>query len=145
MKLKEQSVSVSAPRDLVFEVVAAAGKKIDATGTRSIVEFETAWRGRTIKTVEEVELFRPDRISYRWIEGPLEGVEEDITFGETGAGLTLMSYRGTFRPQPGALGWVRSFFFVRPTFNKLVLDHLREGGRIAEERARRSRVYPSAT
>lgn len=144
MRLKQQSVEVAAPRKLVFEVVAAAGKKVDGTGTVFTAEFDTSWRGRTIKTVEEIELHRPHRISYRWLEGPLDGVEEDITFDEVGPHQTSMTYRGAFETERGLRGWLRSFFFVRPAFDKLVLEHLREGKRVAEERARRSRVYPTS-
>lgn len=106
------------------------------------MEFETRLGDRVIKTVEEVQLRRPDRIGYRWVEGPLDGVEEEIRFEEQRRGETLMTYSGSLEAPRGLVGWLRTFFFVRPVFNRLVGEHLVEGKRVAERRAARSRVHP---
>jgi hypothetical protein len=134
---------VEAPRELVFEVVSSAGKEVGEAGHEKLIEFETTWRGQVYRTVEAVALYPPDRIAYRWTEGPLSDVEEEIHFGELGPRETEMSYRGSFKAAPGFLGWLRSFIVVRSIFNGSVREHLEEGKRLSEQRALRSRLYPS--
>jgi hypothetical protein len=141
VRLKRQTVQVAAPRELTFEVVAAAGKKIGETEDAILVEFETQVRGRTIKTIEEVRLSPPDLIAYRWVEGPLDGVEEEIRFESTSEG-TSMTYSGTLEAPGGLIGWLRAQLVVRPIFNRLVTEHLEQGKQMAERRAERSRLYP---
>jgi hypothetical protein len=101
VRLKKQKVRVYAPRELVYEVVAAAGKTVADDGREKLVEFETRWRGRVIKTTEAVELDSPERIRYRWVEGPLEGVEEEIRFEDSGLEATELIYSGRLQ-LPGA-------------------------------------------
>ncbi len=142
ISLNRQTIEVDAPRELVFEVVASAGKKVRDVDQGKVVEFETQWRDRSIKTVEEVRLDPPGEIRYRWLEGPLQNVVEKIVFDSKGASNTKMTYTGTFESDRGIAGWVRSYMFVRPAFDRLVREHLLEGKRIAETRAKRSRVHP---
>ncbi len=139
--LKTQRVEVAAPRELVYEVVSSAGKKVGETERGKMVEFETPWRGRVIKTVEEVQLDAPREVRYRWIEGPLENVEEVIVFDEVGEDRTAMTYSGRLGGGNGLIMWLRTALLVRPVFNRLVRDHLEEAKRIAEKRAARSRVH----
>lgn len=143
MRLKTQSVGVAAPRELVFEVVASGGKDVGQAEDGRLVEFQTEWGGRVITTTEAVSLEPPHRISYRWLTGPLIGVEEEILLEETGPVSTEMTYRGRFRTPKGIVGWFRGASVVRPIFNKLVRQHLEQGRGLAEARARRSRVYPT--
>ncbi|HVM35470.1 MAG TPA: SRPBCC family protein [Actinomycetota bacterium] len=142
ISLKRQAIEVDAPRDLVFEVVASAGKKIRDVDGGKVVEFETRWRHRSIKTVEEVRLDPPREIRYRWLEGPIQHVDERIVFSPEGPGKTKMTYTGHIGSGRGFIGWVRSYMFVRPVFDRLVREHLKEGKRTAERRADRSRVHP---
>lgn len=142
VQLKHQRVDVAAPRDLLFEVVASAGKTIGSTERGNLVEFETRVPGKLIRTVEEIVLDPPHRIGYRWVEGVLDDVEEEIRFESIGPHESAMTYSGQFGAQQGVAGWLRSFLFVRPTFNRLVGEHLAEGKRIAEKRAQRSRIHP---
>lgn len=142
MRLKRQTVHVAAPRELTFEVVAAAGKKIGDTDNGIVVEFETRWGGRSIKTVEEVRLRPPDSIAYRWLEGPLDGVEEEIRFEQHPSRETSMTYSGTFEVPGDIAGWLRAMLVVRPIFDRLVADHLEQGKQMAEKRAGRSRIHP---
>jgi hypothetical protein len=126
----------------VFEVVASAGKTIGKTERGDYVEFETTWREKVIKTIEVVELDPPRRIGYRWVEGPLDDVVEEIRFERVGSDGTAMTYSGRVGAPPGLIGWFHTLLFVRPIFNRLVRDHLFEGKRIAETRVKRSRVHP---
>ena len=140
LRLKSQSVHVAAPRGLVFEVVSSAGKKTDQQDDE-VVEFESRWAGHVFKTLERVTLEPPDRIIYRWLTGPVLGVEEEIRFEDLDGQTTRMSYRGSFRPPANLLGWVRAVTVIRPIFNKLVVAHLDQGKRLAEARFIRSRLY----
>lgn len=134
---------VAAPRPLCFEVVAAAGKTIEVrSDSERVVEFETAHGGRAIRTVELVRLTPPERIDYRWIEGPLPAVEETIFFEEAGPRETALVYTGRFAPGRGARAWLVGPFFVRRSFNRLVAEHLETAKDVAERRAQRSLVYP---
>jgi hypothetical protein len=143
VQLKKQKVRVAAPRELVYEVVAAAGKTVGGTDEEKLVEFETRWRGRVIKTVEAVELDSLKRIGYRWVQGPIEGVQEEIRFEDLGPETTELVYSGRLQlPQGSIVEALRILLFVRPVFNRLVFEHLEEARRVAERRAQRSRVYP---
>ena len=144
MQLRPQRVRVAAPRELVYEVIASAGKDVGESGGGRLVEFETEWRGRVFKTVESVTFERPERIVYRWVTGPLVGVEEEIVLHELDPQTTELCYRGSFRPPAGIVGWFRSVTVVRPIFNRLAREHLDQGKRIAETRGLRSRRYPPA-
>lgn len=143
--LNRQSVEVDAPAGLVFEVVASAGKKIRDIEGGTVVEFESVWRDRVVRTVEEVLLDPPRQIRYRWLEGPLEHVEERIGFAERGDGMTSMTYSGEIGTSGGIGAWSRLLMLVRPGFNRLVLEHLEQGKQVAEKRAQRSHVYRSRT
>lgn len=139
--LKDQSVEVAAPRELVYEVVSSAGKKVGETDLGHLVEFETRWRDRVIKTVEEIQLDAPREIRYRWVDGPLDDVEEVIRFGDVDGERTTMTYSGRLGAGRGLVGWLRTALVVRPVFNRLVREHLEDGRRIAEKRAARSHVH----
>ncbi len=126
----------------MFEVVSSAGKKIGDSPEGKLVEFETHWRGKQIKTIEAVSLEPPVRIGYRWVEGPLDQVEEEIVFEARAADVTLMRYAGRIAGARGLTGWLRTVLIVRPIFNRLVREHLVAGKEMAEKRARRSHVHP---
>jgi len=121
--------------------VSSAGTTIEETADGKLVEFETASRGRTIKTLEFLELERPRRIGYRWVEGPLEHVEEEITLEVTQDEATVMRYSGRLGAS-GLTGWIRTRMVVRPVFDRLVREHLETAKDVAEKRARSSRLYP---
>ncbi len=140
--VKSQRVEVAAPRELVFQVVASAGKKVGEIAEGRLVEFETRWRGKVIKTIEVVTLEPPTRIGYRWVEGRLDDVEEQIVFEASSQDLTVMNYSGRLGTGGGMKGLLRTVLFVRPIFNRLVKEHLRQGKQIAEKRALRSRTHP---
>ena len=140
--LKRQEVEVAAPRELVFEVVASAGKTVGDSAEGKLVEFETRWRDRVIKTVEAVTLEPPTRVRYRWVEGPLEHVEEEILLDSPAPDQTVMTYSGRLGAGAGIRGWLRTVLIVRPVFSRLVQDHLLEEKRLSEKRAQRSRVHP---
>lgn len=141
-ELPRDEVFVRAAPEISFQVVASAGRVIERypDGER-LVEFEATVDGKRIVTKELVRGHEPDRIDYRWVEGPLPAVEETIFVARADGGATL-SYEGRFavdapwplRPLARRL--------VAKKFARAVHEHLLEAKEIAEQRASRSRVYP---
>lgn len=140
--LATRCVRVEAPRELCFEVVAAAGEVVERrSDDERVVEFLSEHRGRTIRTLELVTLEAPERISYRWLKGPLPGVEEEIVFEVAEDGCTEMTYRGRFRTGGGPLRWLMGRLYVKRVFDRLVREHLDQGKQAAEGRMARSHVH----
>jgi hypothetical protein len=48
-------------------------------------------------------------------------------------------------PRGDIVEGLRMVLFVRPVFNRLVSEHLEEARRMAERRAKRSRLFPRST
>ncbi|MCA1703122.1 MAG: hypothetical protein LC808_07560, partial [Actinobacteria bacterium] len=89
IKLRTQSVVADAPQELCFEVVAAAGRKVEEISpTERLVEFKTSYRGREVITIERLVLREPARIDYEWVKGPLPYVRESIAFAPKSEGRT---------------------------------------------------------
>lgn len=145
MKLREQDVVIDAHPELCFEVVAAAGRRLEKrSDTEWLVEFVTAAGGREIRTVELLTLERPNAIHYRWIEGPLPEVTETISFDALDGGKTKLTYSGTFRVGWGPLGWLIGRLRVKPLYDRAVNEHLHQAKEIAEKRAARTHVHAPA-
>jgi hypothetical protein len=146
VKLSDQSVVVNAPRELCFEVVAAAGRPLEKRSEKEwVVEFTTPVRGRELRTVELLHLERPIAIHYRWLKGPLPEVRETIQFIALDDNKTRLTYSGSFSVGKGLLGWVIGRLRVKPLFDHLVLEHLRQAKDVAERRATRTKVHPRPT
>lgn len=142
MKLRAQSIVIDAPRELCFEVVAAAGKRLEKHSDEEwVVEFVTQTGNRDIRTVELLTLDRPRSIHYEHLEGPLRKVDETMGFVPTGGDGTLVTYGGTFSVGMGPVGWVIGLLRVKPLFDRLVKEHLEQAKEIAERRAARSMLY----
>ncbi len=142
MKLSDQAVVINAPRELCFEVVAAAGRRLEKrSDTEWIVEFMTEAGSGRVRTVELLTLDRPRAIRYRWLEGPLLNVEETIGFTAIDENTTRLAYRGAFSPGWGPLRLVFGRLRVKPLFDRLVREHLQQAKEIAEKRAARTMVH----
>lgn len=142
MRLRPQSIVVAAPPELCFEVVAAAGRRLEKRSeTEWLVEYVTAAGGREIRTVELLTLERPTAIHYRWVEGLLPEVNETIRFSALDGNKTELTYTGTFSLGKGPLAWIIGLVRVRPLFERLVREHLDQAREVAEERAERTRVH----
>ena len=142
MKLRQQEVVVDAIPELCFEVVAAAGRRLETRSeTEWVVEYVTGAGGREITTVELLTLERPRAIHYRWLEGPLPEVSETIRFLPLSGDKTKLAYSGTFSVGKGPLGWLIGLFRIKPLFERVVKEHLEQAKEISEKRAERSRVY----
>lgn len=141
IKLRTQSVRADAPQELCFEVVAAAGRKVEEISpTERLVEFNTSYRGREVVTLERLVLRKPARIDYEWVEGPLPYVRESIAFVSKSGGRTSIVYEGEF-DVAGGLARLIARLWIKSRFERIVLEHLDEAKRIAEQRAERSHVH----
>ncbi len=142
MKLRQQAITIDAPVELCFEVVAGGGRRLEKRSEKEwVVEFVTVAGGREIRTVELLSLDRPHAIHYRWLEGPLPEVNETIRFTPLEGGRTQLTYTGRFSVGKGPLGWLIGRFRIRPQFARLVQEHLYLAKEIAEKRAARTRVH----
>lgn len=105
--LGPMTVHIAAPRQVVFDVVAAP--YLSRTPQAMAAKLEVLERGSdmvlaahhtpvsrnlTVTTVETVRFTSPERIDFRLVRGPVPGVSE--TFALAGeAGTTVLTYTGT--------------------------------------------------
>lgn len=142
IKLRTQSVRANAPQELCFEVVAAAGRKVEEISpTERLVEFKTSYRGREVVTLERLVLRKPARIDYEWVKGPLPYVRESIAFVPKSGGPTSIVYEGEFDVAGALVARLIARLWIKSRFERIVLEHLEDAKRIAEQRAEGSHVH----
>ena len=105
------------------------------------VEFTTDAIYRTYVTLEEVNLFRPERITFRHLDGPLESCDEVFTFEELEDGRTLWRHTGSFRLGWPVVGDVIGRNVTKRWFERVMRKHMREMKEAIEARAARSHVF----
>jgi hypothetical protein len=109
-------VTVAAPREVVFDVIAApylgrtptalAGKLrvLERAGDMVLAEHYTPVRGGLVATtVETVRFSRPERVQFRLVRGPVPSVEEEFLLREQD-GSTTLRYQGELAADLWALG-----------------------------------------
>jgi hypothetical protein len=109
-------VTIAAPRELVFDVIAApylgrtpaalAGRLrvLERGGDMVLAEHYTPVRGGLVATtVETVRFTRPERVSFRLVRGPVPFVEEEFLLQERD-GATTLRYHGELAADLWALG-----------------------------------------
>ena len=155
VQLASQHITIDAPRALVFQMLSAFGrghlpgdegessKVLERDGDQLTVEFITMEGKRSYRTVEEVTLFPPERITFRHLEGPLHYSSEEFRLEEASGG-TELSYRGDIRCRlawlPG-VGWLIARFYVRPKYDRVIRQHMERLKTAAEARAARSHLF----
>lgn len=141
-ELPRGEVFVRAAPEICFQVVSSAGRTLERNtdGTR-LVEFEVTVGGKRIVTKELVRAREPERIDYRWVEGPLPAVEETIWIDARDGGA-ILRYEGRFGVD--APWFLRPFArrFIAKRFARAVHEHLLDAKELAERRANRSRLFP---
>ena len=154
IELSPQSVEIDAPRELVFQMLSSfrrgrvAGDNAESTqllseeGNVKTVEFITRAGPFTYRTLEEVTLYRPEKIEFRHVEGPLDFSEETFTLEETAGGNTLLSHSGRFiwKRFP-FFGWLGGIIYTRPMYHRVIRKHFVAVKEAAEARAARSHVF----
>jgi hypothetical protein len=143
VNLRSHSIVISAPQELCFELVAAAGRLLEKRSESEwVVEFATQSGNREIRTVELLVLDRPQGIRYRLLEGHIPDVREAITFTDLEDGTTRLDYRAASASARGPIGRFLGGLRIKPVFDQLVAEHLLQAKEIDEARARRTRVHP---
>jgi hypothetical protein len=146
------SVTIDAPRELVFDFIASPYL---GRAPREVREHLDVWErgadmviaahrsrvaGYVAETVEAVRFERPDRVTFRHLRGPVPHAAESFELSEHGDGTTLV-YRGEVGIDFWVLGAAAARFWVVPTWERVVRESLastKEGAeRLATARARR--------
>lgn len=155
VQLARQHMIIDAPRPLVFQMLSAFGRGhlpgdegessrvLERNGDLLTVEFFTLEGKRRYRTVEEVVLFPPERITFRHLEGPLHHSSEEFRLEEVADG-TALSYRGDIRcrmPWLPGMGWFIARFYVRPKYDRVIRQHMERLKIAAQTRAARSHVF----
>ena len=143
------------PRPMIFRRLGAFGrghlpgdegesaKVLERDGDRLTVEFFTMDGKRRYRTVEEVMLFPPERITFRHLEGPLHHSSEEFLLEEV-AGGTRLSYRGDIQCRMAwmpDMGWLVARFYVKPKYDRVIRQHMERLKIAAQARAARSHVF----
>ena len=148
VRLRQQSVTIQAPRSVVFELVGSFGggvengeagdaggapgndveskRLVERDGNRLVMEFHSRDGRKMYRTLEEVILYPEERITFRHLEGPLYHSQEEFVFTEVDSG-TMMTHGGEIECRmhwlPGA-GWAVARFYVKRRYEQLVLRHM---------------------
>ena len=95
-------------------------------GNRLMVKFKSREGRRLFRTLEEVNLYPKERITFRHIEGPLHHASEEFRFEEFQDG-TRISYSGLIEcrmPFLPGLGWLTALVYVKSKYGRVVTRHL---------------------
>jgi hypothetical protein len=148
-------VTISAPRELVFEMAAAVGgtlpdgpphhsELISRDGDLLIVRYSAPPPFRFFGFLEEVRLTPSSRIDYRVLEGPLDRVEEWLDFEQLAGHPTVVTYGGFVEQRTRLIGPLAARLIAVPAYRAFMKRSLAALKVAAEQRAARSRRYPSA-
>jgi uncharacterized protein YndB with AHSA1/START domain len=140
------TVAISAPRELVFEMIAApylgrtpggSGIEVMARSDRLVVAaHHTKVHFYTSRTVEVLELEPPKRVGFEHLIGPVPHAVEEFTLEEAGDG-TQLRYSGEIGIDFFVLGRLAARHWVRPQWERVVREHVEDLRGRAEERAAR--------
>ncbi len=141
------TVDVEAPREVVFEVIAAPYAERAPRALREKVEVlqrgddmvlaahRTPIRGRLVATtVETVRFTRPERVDFRLVRGPVPHVVERFVLSESAAG-TRLDYDGELGTDLWTLGQ-RWGELVADRWERVVAESFETIKTEAERRAR---------
>ena len=155
LKLKAHTVRIKAPRELVFQMMSHFGRgrlpgdnnessrMLERDGNRLTVEFQTKALFATYRTVEEVNLFPSERITFEHISGPLHYAREEFAFEDVDGRETDLTHSGEFIWSTFPFfGWFGGIIYTRPVFQRTLVKHMAQIKEGAEARAARSRVFP---
>lgn len=140
------TIRCDAPRELVFDVIAApylgrssrearAHVRVWERGADLVVASHLSrLQGYTAETVEAVRFERPERVSFRHLRGPVPHAAETFTLSEDD-GVTTLRYEGEVGLDFWGLGRLAARRWVVPTWEGVVRESLDGTRRAAEERA----------
>lgn len=142
------TVSIAAPRELVFEIIAApylgrtpAGSGIEVVARSDalvVATHRTRVHFYTARTVELLDFEPPTRVGFRHLTGPVPHAVEQFTLKETATG-TELRYGGELGIDFFVLGRIAGRYWVGPQWERVVHEHLEDLKQRAEQRAIRQR------
>ena len=142
------TVQIAAPRELVFEIVAApylgrtprdSGIEVLARGDDlAVAAHHTKVHFYTARTVEVVEFEAPTRVAFRHLTGPVPHALEEFVLEEVD-GNTELRYGGELGIDFFFLGRLAGRHWVVPQWERTVRGHLEDLKPRAELRAARHR------
>ena len=153
--LRAHTVRIQAPRELVFQMMSHFGrgrlpgdnnessKVLERDDNRLVIEFQTKALFTTYTTVEVVNIYPPERITFEHLTGPLHYAYEEFTFDEVNGRETDLTHSGEFIWSKFPIfGWFGGIVYTRPVFERTLVKHMAQVKQAAEARAARSRVFP---
>jgi hypothetical protein len=139
------TATIRAPRELVFEVIAApylgrsstSGIEVLArSGELVVARHHTRVHFYTAQTTEVVEFTPPTSIGFRHLTGPVPHAVEQFLLKETD-GVTELRYSGELGIDFFILGRIAGRHWVRPQWERVVTAHMDEVRQRADARAAR--------
>jgi uncharacterized protein YndB with AHSA1/START domain len=140
------TIRIAAPRELVFEIIAApylgrapagSGIEVVARGDRLVVAaHHTKVHFYTARTVEALEFEPPARVAFRHLTGPVPHAVEEFALEEVSDG-TELRYAGELGIDFFVLGRIAGRYWVRPQWERVVREHLNDLRERAEQIANR--------
>ena len=143
------TLRIAAPRELVFAIISAPylGRTPSGSGIEIIARddalvvagHDTKVHFYTARTVEAVEFELPSRVGFRHLTGPVPHAVEQFTLEEADDGATELRYSGEVGIDFFVLGRIAGRYWVRPQWERAVVEHLEDLKQRAEQRAERQR------
>jgi hypothetical protein len=141
-------VGIAAPREIVFEIIAAPylGRTPGGSGIEVLARSDalvvathhTRVHFYTARTVEVLDFEPPTRIRFRHLTGPVPHAVEEFALEEIGED-TELRYAGELGIDFFVLGRIAGRYWVRPQWERVVREHLEDLKQRAEQTARRRR------
>ena len=142
------TVRIAAPRELVFEIIAAPylGRTPGGSGIEVVARSDalvvaahhTRVHFYTARTVEVIDFEPPTRVGFRHLTGPVPQAVEEFALEEVG-GATELRYTGELGIDFFLLGRIAGRHWVRPQWERVVREHLQDLKQRTEQRATRRR------
>jgi Polyketide cyclase / dehydrase and lipid transport len=146
------TIRIAAPRELVFEIIAAPylGRTPRGSGIEVLEKSEdlvvaahyTRVHFYTARTVEVIRFEPPTRVGFRHLVGPVPHAVEQFTL-EDADGETELRYGGELGIDFFVFGRIAGRHWVRPQWQRTVREHLEDLKQRAELRAGRERSRES--
>jgi hypothetical protein len=137
------TATIRAPRELVFEVIAAPYFGQSSTseieilarnGDLVVARHHTRVHFYTAQTTEAVEFTPPTRVGFRHLSGPVPHAVEQFVLEHTD-GVTELRYSGELGVDFFILGRIAGRYWVRPQWERVVSAHIEDLKERAEARA----------
>lgn len=153
--LRDRSITIEAPRPLVFEMAAAVGgmlpgaprhesQLVSRDDDTMIVRYRVPAGPWTLELLEEVRLAAPDAIHFRVLQGPLAHVIETLEFVALTPRRTVVRYSGEVADDRPVIGSLLARYVAVPSYDRFMRRSLGALKVAAELRASRSRRYATA-